>query len=138
MRAAAALPLAGLAVLAGLGFGGPALLEAWLPAFLLCAGLAVGALGALAIGHLLREDWLRPVRAPLEAAARTMPLLALMAIPPLLGLDQLYPWAGADGAAPGQPEPRDAWLSPTAFRLRAALILALWTALAWLLAARWT
>ncbi|MBV1799932.1 hypothetical protein [Siccirubricoccus sp. G192] len=132
MRAGALLLLA-LAAAALAAFGGPALLEAWLFAFLFWASLALGSLGALAIGHLLKEEWLRPVRGPLEAAARTMPLLAVMAVPVLLGLAQLYPWAGPGGGAVLE-GPRALWLQPWPFRLRAAGFLALWIGLAWLLA----
>lgn len=122
----------GLAALAVALLRPPALLEAWLLAFLALCSLSVGALGALAIGHLLREDWLAPVRAPLQAASRTVPLLALMSLPILVGLDLLYPWAG--NAPPPMPAPRAAWLSPWPVRLRAVLFLALWSLLAWRLA----
>jgi hypothetical protein len=128
MRIAAALALvlaAGLVVLAGEA----ALHEAWLTAFLVWTGIAVGALGALAIGHLLREDWLDPVRAPLEAAARTVPLLLIAAVPLLAGLDLLYPWAGPSPT--GMPAVRAAWLSPLPFGLRTVLGLVLWSVLAW-------
>lgn len=130
-----ALVLGAAAVAAAL-FAPPVLLESWLPAFLFWTGLSVGALGALAIGHLLSEDWLRPVRAPLEAAARCLPLLALMALPVLAGLEALYPWAAPPegGGPPALPGPRAAWLSPWPFRLRAGLVLALWAGLAWVLA----
>jgi hypothetical protein len=128
MRPAAAILLA-TAVAAALLLRDAALAEAWLTAFLTCLGIAAGALGALAIGHLLREDWLDPVRAPLEAAARTLPLLALMALPVLALPDLLYPWAGAE--PPPMPAPRDAWLDPWPFRIRGFLLLALWSGLGW-------
>ena len=51
-RSAAGL-LLGLAALAAALLRWPALLEAWLPAFLLCAGLSVGALGALVHGPVV-------------------------------------------------------------------------------------
>lgn len=121
----------GIAALAAAILAPPVLLEAWLTAFLTLAGLSVGALGALAIGHLLREDWLDPVRAALEAGARTLPLAALAVLPVLAGLEALYPWAGP--APPAMPAPRDAWLSPWPFRLRIALFLSLWSGLSWLI-----
>lgn len=130
MRALAAL-LVAVAAGVTLGFGGAGLLEAWLSAFLFWTQLAVGALGVLAIGHLLREDWLQPVRAPLEAAARTLPLLALMAVPVLLGLDVLYAWAEPGATEDGL---RMALLQPWPFRLRAVGYLALWALLGWLMA----
>lgn len=108
-----------------------ALLEACLLAFVLAAGLAAGSLGVLMFGHLLGETWLRPVRAPLEAGARLVPLAALLAVPVLLNLDQLYPWAA--GGASIEADPRAWWLEPGFFLLRAAAILALWGGLAFLI-----
>jgi hypothetical protein len=116
---------------AAAAFGGQALLEAWLPTFLLWTHLGVGALGVLALGHLLREDWLAPVRPPLEAAARSLPLLALMALPVMVAPDALYPWA-EPGATP-QDQPRAALLQPWPFRLRAAACLVVWAVLGRLL-----
>lgn len=102
----------------------PALLEAWLVAFLALAGLSAGAVGVLAIGHLLQERWLDPVRAPLEAFARAAPAVALMALPILAAPGLLYPWAGE--APPAMPAARAAWLSPLPFALRGAAILVAW------------
>jgi hypothetical protein len=133
MKPAPATLLLGAAAVAAAPWAPPVLLESWLVGFLFWAGLSAGALGVLAIGHLLREDWLRPVRAPLEAAARCLPLVALMALPVLAGLEVLYPWA-APGGGPALPGPRAAWFSPWPFRLRAGLVLALWVGLAWVLA----
>jgi hypothetical protein len=131
MRIAAALIL-GVAAAGMVLAGGPALAEAWLTAFLLWASIAVGALGALATGHLLREGWLDPVRLPLDAAARCLPAVLLMAVPVLALPELLYPWAGL--APPAMPPGRAAWFEPTVFRLRSAGVLALWAGLAWLLA----
>jgi hypothetical protein len=89
-----------------------------------------GAIAALLFGHLLGEAWLQPVRPELEAAARTAPLLALLALPLFLAPDQLYPWAAA-GLPGGDEGVREPWFSPAAFRLRAVLILAVWTGLGW-------
>jgi hypothetical protein len=83
------------------------------------------------MGQVLREGWIGPVRAPLEAASRTTPLLLVMAVPVLAGLDLLYPWAGS--SPPEMPPARAAWFSPWPFALRAVLFLALWCGLAWLL-----
>lgn len=131
MRIAAGLGL-GVAALAVVMFGGPALAEAWLTGFVLWAHIAVGAVGVLALGHLLREDWLAPVRLPLEAAARSLPLLALMALPVLLVPEHLYPWA-TDPALPSD-SPRAALLQPWFFRLRGVACLLVWALLGWRLA----
>lgn len=131
MKPVALLGAAALAAAAIL-LGGPAALEAWLPAFMLWAGLVIGALATLMIGHLLNEAWLQPVRPELEAAARTAPLLALLALPVLLGLEGLYPWA-----MPGEARlegPPGVWFSADAFRIRSALTLAILIGLGWLVA----
>ncbi len=131
MRLAAGIGL-GLAVLAVLVLGGPALAEAWLTGFLLWAHIGVGAVGVLALGHLLREAWLAPVRLPLEAAARSLPLLLLLALPVLLLPEHLYPWA-ADPTLPAD-HPRAVLLQPWFFQLRGGACLLVWALLGWRLA----
>jgi hypothetical protein len=131
MKAMAGLALA-LAAGGAAAFGSPELLEAWLPSFLLWTRLAAGALGVLAIGHLLREDWLAPVRPPLEAMARSLPMLVLMALPVLLAVEILYPWAASE-AVPQQGA-HVLMLTPPAFRLRALGCLLVWAVLGWALA----
>jgi hypothetical protein len=124
-------PVAGAAaaLAAGLAFEDAALLEAWLLAFVTLSGLAVGSLGLLMIGHLLGDEWLDPIRPELEAAALTTPLLALLALPLAIGLDELYPWTRADARA-GLPPTRAMLLEPRLFLLRGAFYLGAWTALA--------
>ncbi len=124
-------PVAAGLVASGLGvvFESDALLEAWLFAFVALAGLAAGALGLLMIGHLLGSYWLSPVRDELEAAAVTMPLLAILALPLLLGLDRLYPWAEGTAHLP-IPAPRQLYFEPGFVLVRSAVYLAAWIALA--------
>jgi len=128
---ALAVPVAaGLAaVLLGWGLTGEAIAQAWLLAFVVAAGLAAGSLGLLMIGHLLGEVWLAPVRSELEAAALTLPLVALLGLPLAAGLEHAYPWA-APGAMPAIPPARALYLSPPFLLLRGAAYLAVWTALA--------
>lgn len=102
--------------------------EAWLPAFLLAAGLTAGALAALALGHLLGEAWLAPLHPPLAAMARAAPVLLPLAVPLLLAVPALYPWAAV--AEPG------GWYQPLPFRLRLVAVLLLWAGLGRLLARR--
>lgn len=133
-RSRAALPvvLYAVALLAAVAFGvlwpTEEVLEAWLVAFLVLAGFASASLGLLMIGHLLGEDWLRPVRTPLEAAASTMPLVAVLAIPLAAGVELLYPWAA--GPMPGIPRTRQLYLSEPLVLLRGAAILVVWIGVA--------
>lgn len=105
--------------------------EAWLLAFLLWTGLALGCLGLLMIGHLLKESWVHPLREELEAGARTVPLTALLAVPLLFGLSDLYPWAEPGFAGESMLPPyRIQYLDPTWVLVRAAVFFGIWIALA--------
>lgn len=110
-----------------------ALAEAWLLGLLLAAGLLVGSLAALALGHLLAEPWLHRLRPPLEAAVRALPLLLLLAVPVLLWAGRLYPWASGEASV--------GWWADT-FALRTVATLVLWAAVGRALARpgdrRWT
>ncbi len=129
-----AVPLLAYAVLVtavlalGIWWRAEDVLEAWLNAFLVLAGLASASLGLLMIGHLLGETWLHPVRGPLEAAASTMPLMAVLAIPVAASLDLLYPWAA--GPVPDISPERQLYFSETFVLLRGAVILLLWIVIA--------
>lgn len=114
---------------------GGLLAEAWLLAFVLWSGLALGCLGLLMIGHLLGESWVHPVRDELEAGALTIPLAGLLGLPLLLALTDLYPWAAAE-LGPEVPEPRADWLEPWFVLVRNAGYFVLWTALALLVVRR--
>ncbi|WP_262270183.1 hypothetical protein [Microvirga yunnanensis] len=100
-------------------------------AFIGLSGLAMGSLAVLMIGHVMSEHWLAPVRAEVEAASLTMPLLLLLGLPLAFGLGEIFPWVG--GRA-GLPPLRASFLSPGFFLLRSAVYLSVCAALAvWLI-----
>jgi hypothetical protein len=66
---------------------------AYLTAWLLWFSVAIGCLGLLLLHHLSGGRWGIVLRRPMEAAARTIPWVALLAAPLFLGLDRLFPWA---------------------------------------------
>lgn len=106
-------------------------LEAWLLAFVLWTGLALGCLGLLMVGHLLKESWVHPLRDELEAGARTVPLTALLALPLLFGLSDLYPWARPGFADESMLPPyRVQYLQPTWVLVRTGVFFIIWIALA--------
>ena len=65
----------------------------YLFAFLFWLGIALGCSGFLMIHHLTAGRWGYPIRRFFEAAISTLPLLAVLFVPILFGLTQLYPWA---------------------------------------------
>lgn len=67
-------------------------LLSYLFAFVFFTGLAAGSLALLLTHVLTGGAWGEALHAPLWAAARTLPLQALLALPLLLGMRVLYPW----------------------------------------------
>jgi hypothetical protein len=110
---------------------------AYLVALLLWTGVATGCLAIGLLHHLVGGRWGRLVRTPIWAGARTLPYLALLFLPLLLGLRHLYPWARAD-AVSLTPAKR-AYLNPAFFTARMFGYLAIWWILArWLVRRRGT
>jgi len=67
--------------------------RSYLVAFFFWLSIALGCLGIQMLQHVAPGGWGAVVRRPLEAASRTLPKLALLFVPILLGLPHLYPWA---------------------------------------------
>jgi hypothetical protein len=103
----------------------PHLAEAWWTAIVLLAGLCVGSLGLLLIGRLLGRAWLTPIDDELDPAARTLPFVAVLALPLLGTFDLLYGSALAVDA--GRPS---WWHDGSALLVRSGLYFACWSALA--------
>ena len=128
-----ALTVATLALLGCLllGWGAPrqALLS-YLFAFLFFTGLSVGSL-ALAMVHVLTGGaWGFYIRPYLLAAARALPLQAVMALPLLIGVRVLYPWASPELLARDAILRAQSWyLDPYFFIGRTIVYFAVWLAL---------
>src|SRR6185369_11767205 len=91
-RALLAGGIGAAAALLGLFLNAPVFFRAYLVAWLLVVGVSVGCLAISMLHHLSRGAWGLMVRRPMEAAARTIPLVALLAIPVLLGMKQIFVW----------------------------------------------
>lgn len=106
---------------------------AWLFGLILFSGIALGCLGLLLIGNLGGGRWFQLSQPVLAAGALTLPLLGVLAIPILVGLEHAYPWTAAE---PPDPAVRTLYRSPAAFAVRLVGFFALWTLLAVMLAMR--
>lgn len=92
-RRGLAVGLAGLAGSAVVGFLSPvSFFPAYLAAYIFFLGLGIGSLGLLMLHHLVGGAWGFAVRRPLEAASMTLPVMALLFLPIVLGMRALYPW----------------------------------------------
>ncbi|HEX7051827.1 MAG TPA: hypothetical protein VF188_16595 [Longimicrobiales bacterium] len=113
----------------------------YLAAFAYWLSLALGTLIFLMIHHAINSSWFVVLRRPAEAAAAMIPLLALLSLPLLFGVDALYPWAAPAASLPA--ELREAiatkrpYLNVPFFLVRAAAYFATWTVVAVLLR-RWS
>ncbi len=70
--------------------------RSYLVAFCFCLGIALGSLAILLLQYLTGGGWGLVLRRPLEAGTRTLPLMAVLFIPVVLGTGSLYVWSHAD------------------------------------------
>ncbi|HEX9669323.1 MAG TPA: hypothetical protein VGC93_07540 [Thermoanaerobaculia bacterium] len=111
----------------------PAFFRAWLVGWLFWLGIALGCLAIMMLHHLTRGAWGLVARRVLEAAGRTLPVLALLFVPLLFGLQELYPWARPEAEADHLLQAKAAYLNVPFFVARAALYFAIWGGFAFML-----
>lgn len=105
----------------------------WLVGFVYCFGLALGSTAVLMLHHLSGGAWGLVIRRPLEAASRTMPLMALVFIPILFGLPALYEWARPEAAHDVVIQLKSVYLNKPAFIIRQFIYFGIWLTLVYLL-----
>jgi len=115
--------LATVLVIVGLTHASRDYFSNYLCAIFFFISVALGALGNAMIQELTGGAWGSALRPVLVPAIKTIPVLALMFIPVLFGLQDIYPWVGDHSLVPS------AWLNPTAFKVRTLVYLLVWTAL---------
>src|SRR6202521_4822799 len=67
--------------------------RAYLLGFMCWLGVALGSMAIVMIRHLTGGGWGTVIRRILGAAMRTLPLLAILFLPVILGIHRLYLWA---------------------------------------------
>jgi hypothetical protein len=123
---------AGLA-LAGAGFAvdREQFFHSWLTAFLFYLTLALGALFFVMVQHLARAGWSVAVRRLAETAAAALPVFALLFLPVLAGLADLFSWTDGEKVAHDHLlQHKQGYLNVPFFVARAVLYFAVWTLLA--------
>jgi hypothetical protein len=105
--------------------------RSYLIGYLLWVGVALGALALLMLQHLIQGRWGFVGRRSFEAATRTLWLLAILFVPILLGLNQVYEWA-MPGHVEGDAllEHKAPYLNVSFFVARTVVYFALWVGLA--------
>src|SRR3954454_20214534 len=116
----------------------------YLLGFMCWLGVALGSMAILMIRHLTGGGWGMVIRRILGAAMRTLPLLAVLFVPIIIGVAQhrIYPWAMPldsvrDPYIKEHLEKhgfiKDAYLNFSGFLIRAIIYFAIWNILSFLL-----
>lgn len=112
--------------------------RAYLLAYLFWLGIALGCLALLMLQHVVRGAWGAVIQRVLEAGSRTLPLMALLFIPLLFGLQALYSWARPEVVAGDEIlQHKSPYLNVSFFVLRFVVYAVAWSSLAYLLS-RWS
>ena len=104
--------------------------RSYLVAFVFWLGFPLGCAAFLMVHHLTGGFWGLPIRRPLEAGTRTLPLLTALALPLLLGLGRLYSWSHPDlVAADAVLKSKQLYLNLPFFLIRNVIYFGVWWAL---------
>jgi len=97
-------------------------------------GIPLGSIAMLAVHNMTGGGWGEVIRAPLESAARLLPLALLFVVPLLFGLGELYAWARPDAVAADPLLAGKRWyLTVDLFLIRNAIYFVIWLGLGHLL-----
>jgi hypothetical protein len=108
--------------------------RSYLVAFLWVLGPTLGCLALLMVHHLSGGAWGLGIRRLLEAAARTVPLAAILFVPIVLGMTHIFEWTDAHKMATDPIlKHKEPYLNATAFIGRAVFYFVVWSALAFIL-----
>ena len=111
--------------------------QAYLVAYLFWSGIGLGCLLIVLLHYVVGGGWGVVIRRIVEAASKTLWLVALSFIPIILGVRYLYPWANPDlVAADPVLQHKSLYLNIPFFIVRAIVFFVLWIGLTWLLT-RW-
>jgi hypothetical protein len=73
-----------------------AFFQAWWMAWIFWGGISFGAFAVLCLQALTGGRWSALLRRPVEAAAQTLPVAALLMLPAAAGFSSIFPWAQPD------------------------------------------
>jgi hypothetical protein len=124
--------------LVGAFVNGEQFFRSYLTAYLFWLGVPLGCLGILMVHHLVGGTWGFAIQRALEASIRTFPVMALLFVPLLFGLPDLFLWA-QPGVVAHDPvlQQKAAYLNIPAFIVRAIVYFTVWIVLGFFLA-RWS
>ncbi len=128
------LAVSAVVLAAGLAIDSRSTLAAYLVAWVAIGAIPLGALGALMTSYLVRRAWTDRLHPILTGATSALPLLALLFLPILIGMKEIYPAASDFRALPAF---KALYLAPWFFALRTIVyfvafwLIGLWQRAAW-------
>lgn len=106
----------------------------YLMAYLFWLGVALGCLAIVMLHHMVGGAWGAMIQRVLEAGTRTLPFMALLFVPLLFGLDNLYSWARPDVVAGDAIlQHKSAYLNIPFFVIRTIVYFGIWLVMAYFL-----
>jgi hypothetical protein len=106
--------------------------RSYLWSYIYVVALTVGPLAWLMLQYVTGGAWGLVIRRPCEAATRTLPLTALMFLPIVIGINNLYPWAHKNLVAADELlRHKTPYLNTPFFLIRAAIYFGGWMLLSW-------
>ena len=112
--------------------------HSYLLGFMLWLGVALGSMAFLMIQHLTGGLWGMVIRRQLEAAMKTLPLMAVLFIPIIAGMPHLYgTWLHPDSRNKHLVELSQSYLTRGGYIGRAVIYFAIWLGIAFILS-RWS
>jgi hypothetical protein len=129
------LVVVGILFIGAVAFLQPAqFFPSYLIAFVYWAEISLGCLGVLLVALLIRSRWGAAVQRPALAGAWALAALAVLFIPLLFGLNQLYPWTDSEYPVLAHLPPDGIhYLSVGFWILRSIVAFVIWIGLAFLL-----
>src|SRR5207302_2820601 len=107
----------------------PQFFRSYLVAWLFWLAVTLGCWAWMMVHNLTGGGWGRAARPALEAGTATLPLMVLLFLPLLFGLQGLYPWARPGAASDPLLQQKQAYLNVPFFVGRTAGYFAAWLAL---------
>lgn len=124
----------GLGSAAGFWWDREQFYSAYLTAFLYGLGLSLGCLGIAMIHGMTGGAWGQMIRRVVESGYATLPLLAVLFLPLLFSVDQIYEWADDDFVQRHATVlKKSAYLNVIGFQWRALVYFVIWLAIGWVL-----
>ncbi len=125
--------IASLATGAGFFLDHTQAFRSYLVAWLFYVGIALGCYAVALLHQLTRGAWGLMIRRVLGAATRTLPFLLLGFLPVVLGLEEVFAWAGPEALDDPLVRQKAWWLNESGFTFRGVLYFAIWIFFAWVL-----